>query len=280
MRRLPLLAALILNAGLTASAMPALAQIPLGATGPTFTKSLLGGGSYTHVAASTKVRVLVLFGYACPFCLGDGPTIQQQIKQHYDAMAPGEVEVLGVDIWNGTAAQVNSYKSQTGATFPLMLNGATATGGNVESLYGTYDNYVVLNKQGIVRYHAALTWPHGNRFHLNEIRGAVDSLIAGTVGVPPGAASGVALAASPNPTRGPASISLSLPRGAEAARVSVHDLAGRSLAVLHEGALAAGVHTLSWDGRDARGLAAPAGLYLVRAHTGAETLTRRLAVVR
>ena len=59
------------------------------------------------------------------------------------------MQVIGVDTWNGTQAQLRSFKNTTGATYPLLLNGGLATGGNVEALYGTYDNYIVINKQGI-----------------------------------------------------------------------------------------------------------------------------------
>lgn len=280
MRPSRLTLALLAAVGLGLTAEPARAQIAIGASAPTFTKPLLGGGSYTFTPVSSRVRVLVLFGYSCPFCIADGPTVQQQIKQHYDQVSPGEVEVIGVDMWNGSAAQVNNYKNSTGSTFPLMLNGTVATGGNVETLYGPFDNYLVIDKQGIVRYHAALNYAHGNRFKLNEIRAAVDAHVAGFVDVPGAGPGRLALAASPNPTQREAAITFTLPRQADDARVSVHDLSGRTVAVLHEGAAAAGTLSLRWDGRDASGQWAPVGLYLVRARTGSEVLTRRLTLVR
>lgn len=280
MRPLPALLAVVVLASLLAPSHVAHAQIALGSSAPTFTKSLLGGGSYTLTPVSSKVRVLFLFGYNCPVCLSDGPSVQQQIHEYYASVSPGEVEVIGVDVWNGNAAGVNGFKNATGATYPLLMNGATATGGNVESLYGPWDNYLVISKQGIVRYHSALTYPHGNRYQLGEIRGAVDSLVAGFVSVPSATASGLSLSAGPNPMRAEAVIAMTLPRSDAAARVSVHDLSGRTIAVLHDGATAAGALTLHWNGRDASGSLVPAGLYLVRARVGDEVLNRRLAVVR
>lgn len=58
-RFLPL-AALLLA---TALAPPAAAQIPLGATGPDFTKTQLGGGSVSLSQYPGKVVVLFLLGY-------------------------------------------------------------------------------------------------------------------------------------------------------------------------------------------------------------------------
>lgn len=58
MRRLCLLCLL-----LTAFAVPAFAQVPLGATAPAYTKTLLGGGTLTNTTHSGKVVVMFLLGY-------------------------------------------------------------------------------------------------------------------------------------------------------------------------------------------------------------------------
>jgi flagellar hook assembly protein FlgD len=44
--------------------------------------------------------------------------------------------------------------------------------------------------------------------------------------------------------------------------------------------MAAGEHTLGWDGRDPEGRAVPNGLYLVRLQSGGETRTGRLVMAR
>ena len=206
--------------------------------------------------------------------------MQQDIAQHYATTKPGEVQLLGVDLWNGTAAQLNAFRTSTGATYPLLLNGASFTGGNVETLYGTYDNYVVLNKQRVVRYHAALGWPHGNRYHLNEIRACVDSLVSSTVDVPPSAAPPLSLSASPNPARGSCRLSVMLAEAVSEASVQVLDIAGRVVATPWRGALGAGPHEWRWDARDDRGAPLAAGIYLVRARLGRDVRTLRLAVTR
>lgn len=63
------------------------------------------------------------------------------------------------------------------------------------------------------------------------------------------------------------------------ARVAVHDLAGRRVATLIEGVLAAGEHDIRWDGR--RGaLPAAAGTYLLRVETGTGELTGKLVLLK
>jgi flagellar hook assembly protein FlgD len=48
-------------------------------------------------------------------------------------------------------------------------------------------------------------------------------------------------------------------------RVEVYDLRGRSVRVLHDGALAAGRQELVWDGKDDAGSEVASGMYLARA---------------
>jgi flagellar hook capping protein FlgD len=207
--------------------------------------------------------------------------VQQDIAQYYETNFPGQVQVVGVDEYNGTAAQLRSFKDQTGAGYPLLLLGATATGGNFATLYGTFDNYVVVNKQGIVRYHAALLWPHGNRYHLNEIRGSVDSLVTQVVGVDPGPSpAGYRLATTPNPARGAAMVELAIPAGgASAASVTVHDVRGRHVATLLDGPAAAGLTRLAWSHTDASGARLAPGVYLVRARIDTRILVHRAVVL-
>jgi hypothetical protein len=188
--------------------------------------------------------------------------------------------VLGADLYNGTPAELGSFKSGTGTTYPLLLLG-TQSGDNLLALYGPHENYVVINKQGIVRYHADIDWDFGNRFHLDEIRGCVDSLVSGTVGVDdPPARIGFALTSEPNPFHARTSVELAVPSGTPSARVTVHDLAGRRLATLWDGAIAGGRARASWDGNNDRGTPQPAGVYLIRAEIGKVQLSRRVIRLR
>jgi flagellar hook assembly protein FlgD len=63
-------------------------------------------------------------------------------------------------------------------------------------------------------------------------------------------------------------------------RVELLDVAGRLVRVLHDGFAAAGALPLRWDGADAAGRAAPAGLYFVRAISHGSVATDRFVRVR
>ena len=85
--------------------------------------------------------------------------------------------------------------------------------------------------------------------------------------------------ASQSPARGTARLDLELPQAGVVA-AEVYDIRGARVRTLVRGVLAAGRHTLVWDGhRDDGGAAAP-GVYLVHARRGGEGLTVRVAMLR
>jgi photosystem II stability/assembly factor-like uncharacterized protein len=92
---------------------------------------------------------------------------------------------------------------------------------------------------------------------------------------------GLALAVTgANPFRDQTRVALDLSSPARV-RVAVFDALGRHVCDLAHGPLAAGRHALAWDGRDARGAAAPSGVYYVRALTGTYgTQVKRLVKAR
>lgn len=200
-------------------------------------------------------------------------------------MAPGQVQVLGVDMYNGGASQVQSFKASTGATYPVLLLGGSAVGGDLNVLYGgvpTYDNYAVINKQGIVRYYASSIWPHGNRYHLDEIRATVDSLVA-TVDVVPGGPPTLSLAGAPNPFRGTLAIDVRVPpdpAGGESHLVlTVHDPRGRRVATLWNGPAPGGHVRATWQRGAAEDRRLAPGAYWLRAEAAGRVVSRRVVAL-
>jgi photosystem II stability/assembly factor-like uncharacterized protein len=83
---------------------------------------------------------------------------------------------------------------------------------------------------------------------------------------------------APNPTRSAVHLELEVSR-ATAVEVEVYDTSGRRVRTLVHGALEAGRHALSWDGRDAQGHRIGPGVFFVRAHGAGAVATRRLVRV-
>jgi hypothetical protein len=83
---------------------------------------------------------------------------------------------------------------------------------------------------------------------------------------------------APNPMRASASIGYVLPRSGET-RLSIVDLAGRRVRLLHDAVEPAGSHAIVWDGRADSGARVRPGVYFARLSTGAARVSARLAVI-
>jgi len=219
--------------------------------------------------------------------MADGPSVEQNVWGPLQSLYPGQVQMLGPDVM---ASGADGYNLQVfrslagGLSFPLLrdcADGSSVSDTNLIHPYVQRENYVVINKQGIVRYNAVDSWDFGERLHPSEILGTVDSLVIHNSGVGDARASGWALAASPNPARGPLVLELANPTaGSVRARVTVLDLSGRRIVELPETLAASGFTRVFWDGRGERGEKLPAGLYLVQAELGSVRLSHRVAITR
>ena len=88
------------------------------------------------------------------------------------------------------------------------------------------------------------------------------------------------LAPRPNPSRGASEIRFELPSTC-AVELALFDLAGRRVRSLAAGeSMAAGEHTVRWDGRDGSGAPVRDGVYLVRVRAGRDAAVRKLVVLK
>jgi hypothetical protein len=109
--------------------------------------------------------------------------------------------------------------------------------------------------------------------HFDFVSPAIPVHVNQTVSVPLASRPGTTLeGAAPNPVRDATTLRFSLARAGEV-ELSVFDVAGRRVAELHRGSLAAGGHALPWS---PSGLAG--GVYLVRLRTADGVFSRRVAI--
>jgi hypothetical protein len=219
--------------------------------------------------------------------MADGPSVEHQIWSYVQGAYPAQVMVLGPDVMisgaNGnTLRQFNVIVG--GLSFPLLrdcADGSALADTNLLKPYFERENYVVINKQGIIRYHAADVWDYGNRFHADEILATIDSLVTHTVDAGGIKARAWSLDASPNPARGLVTLMLANPTAVEEpARVRVLDLSGRLVAELPPALARSGTTRVYWDARSTRGGSLPPGVYLVEADVHGRRLIRRVALTR
>ena len=84
--------------------------------------------------------------------------------------------------------------------------------------------------------------------------------------------------AAPNPFRSRTTLRWSLPQAGEV-RLRVHDVAGRTIRTLQDGALPAGEHSVVWDQRDDTGHRAAPGLYFVRFEAAGRSLGQKVILL-
>jgi len=87
-------------------------------------------------------------------------------------------------------------------------------------------------------------------------------------------------APQPNPFNPATTIRFDVPAGAAFLRLTVHDPRGRHVRTLARGALPAGPHAVTWDGRDEGGRRLASGVYTARLARDGRVLARKLVLLK
>jgi peroxiredoxin len=133
-----------------------------------FKLETLAGDSLGLADMKNKVVVLFFFGYSCSYCKTSAPEIQRNLVTPYASRT--DYMVAGLDMWNGTTAAVEVFRSSTGLSSPLLLK-ASGVAGDYET---TNDRLIVVDKMGYIRF-------KGNQAAIKDIDAAkmkVNELLA------------------------------------------------------------------------------------------------------
>ena len=212
--------------------------------------------------------------------------MEQEIWQYYQAQAPGRVQVLGTDVFASGAngSLLAQFRINAGnLTFPLLRDcgdGSFASDTNLIKPYNQRHNYVVIDAEGVIRYHADDAWDYGNRYHVNELRSAINAALVDLLPVPSQIAERMTLEVYPNPFTRRLAITFSIPaQDASPLRFRVLDVAGREVSAF-DAAGGGRAGQIIWDARDANGAALAPGLYLLQLESSVGRLTRRIVLAR
>lgn len=198
------------------------------------------------------------------------PAVALAATARLDWTAPGDDGMLG-----RAAAYDVRYSMQpiTSTNF----NAATQVSGEpLPASPGTHQSLTVNGLQNNTPYYFAIRTvdDFGNWSALSNL-----GLKGGTVDVP-GAAPALGFSPPrPNPARGGATFTLSLPAPAEV-EVTVFDPSGRRIRTLLSGRQPAGEIYVAWDLSDDRGVRMSTGFYLVRAQLANAAFVRSVVVAR
>ena len=131
---------------------------------------------------------------------------------------------------------------------------------------------------GQVRYAASLGIELAALFR-HETEEPWPAAIDRPVSVPRAYARATSLIAAPNPFNPSTTVRFDLPESG-AVRLVVYDVTGRLVRTLLHGHVAAGAHSVVWDGLDTGGRSAASGVYVVRLTTDTHTLHQRVTLLR
>jgi hypothetical protein len=174
---------------------------------------------------------------------------------------------------------------------------------NQSALYYSYSNDGGVtwsaNEQASPVWNSTVGWPNQNKigdyYHMISRTSGADlawaatfngeqdvyflRIPAGTTTVPP-AAPPLAVRSAPNPFRSSITIWYDAPPEGGPVRLEVLDAAGRRIATLVDGAVAAGPQRARWSGTDAAGRPVESGVYLARLTSGRATRTLKLLFLK
>ncbi len=123
---------------------------PTAEAAPGFELNSVDGGTVSLSDFEGKPLVIFFFGSTCPLCIASGPTVESEVNGSFTS---DEIAIIGIDTWDGNAAAVENFKSSTGITFDLLLQGST-----VQNAYGTtYDRLFVVDSDGNIAFKGTST---------------------------------------------------------------------------------------------------------------------------
>ena len=190
---------------------------------------------------------------------------------------------FALDFWNGSPTQCETFRSNAGITYPVLMRAGTY---GIGTLFATsYDAFFVVDGDGVIRYRRAL--PQGApAWRPAEVGPAVDAAIADLLAAADGdvpQAGFRLLEAYPNPFNPRTRIPYRLDGAGGDARVSLQilDLRGRVLRTLVSQVQATGRdYEAVWDGRDDAGNTLPSGTYLSNLVVDGQAQARFLTLIK
>lgn len=174
-------------------------------------------------------------------------------------------QMLAIDIWDGSNAQVGIFFNSTGFDEPILMQGNSV--GNVPDNYNTLQDYFfIIDGDGQIVWRGS--W-HGPSMH-SAITSALEALIPSPAPDTP-AAGHVLGAGYPNPFNPMTRIPYQLADDSRehAVKLEILDMRGRVIRTLVDAWQAGGRdYTVAWDGTDDGGRSLPSGAYSYRLRVG------------
>ena len=196
-----------------------------------------------------------------------GPATESQINRLHQNK---DFQAIALDVYNGSTTQVQSFKNQTGITYPFGMQA-----GSLQSAYGlTRDYSVVVDQHGVIRYKAS-------GVNIAAINDVINQLLVTTgVDEEPAIATRYALHQNyPNPFNPVTQIEFELPEATQTL-LRIFNAAGRQVDEPLNELLPAGKHVIAWQGRGRQGEELVSGIYIYSLQAGNFKATRKMILMR
>ena len=96
-----------------------------------------------------KVVVLFFFGHACAPCRTAAVSVESRL--HKPHASRNDYVVLGLEVSNANTAAVQSFRSLTGSTYPLLLNASYTANAYATTL----DRLIIINRAGYIHHRSS-----------------------------------------------------------------------------------------------------------------------------
>ena len=244
------------------------AQVDIGQLVPDFEYNDLAGNGHNLSDYRGKVVFIALIGYGCPFCRAEAPSTEANIWQVYK---DNPFQALALDTWDGSLAQAQSYADISGITYPLLIEASSAL-----DLFGmTYDNYVVIDHQGVLRYSSAGNGSLGERYRLSDIQVVIEEYLAKTDLNPGEVPLKFGLSQNyPNPFNASTLINYSILNRSHVL-LQVFDVRGRLISTIVNRFQPPSEYEVEWNPT-----AVPTGIYIYRIMTDEIVITRKMLYIK
>ncbi len=123
-------------------------EVPVKAPG--FKLATAGNDTISLDDMENKVVVLFFFGHACAPCRTAAVNIEAKLHKPWESR--DDYAVIGIEASNGNRAALNSFRSLTGATFPLLMNGSFAA----NAYETTIDRLIIVDRGGYIHHKSNL----------------------------------------------------------------------------------------------------------------------------
>ncbi len=135
---------------------------------PDFSLKALDDTDISLADYKDKVLVIFFFGHNCPPCVAVGPTIEDELNQEFRTNE--DFEIIGIDVWDGSNAQVQRFQETTTASFPLGLKGSSVS----KDYNSGRDRLVVINKESKIVFNGTSVAKNDLSDVQNTVRGLLN----------------------------------------------------------------------------------------------------------